>query len=235
MRFTRDELFAAYALDDRTRPRVRMNFVASADGAVTLNGHSGSLGGQSDRDAMEVLRALADVILVGAGTVRVEGYGGLVPQERDAAWRRAHGLSAQPRLAVVSGRLDLRPDAPVFTEASTRPLVITHAEAPADRRRALAEVADIVDCGQDAVDLSVMKRELATRGLPQVLCEGGPHLFGSLLDAGQVDELCLTLAPRLVGGAAGRIVQGASEADRGFDLHGVLRDDEGYVLLRYVR
>nr|WP_274637453.1 pyrimidine reductase family protein [Microbacterium bovistercoris] len=232
---TRGELFAGYALDDRATPRVRMNFVSSADGAVTLDGRSGPLGGQTDRALMEVLRAMADVVLVGAGTVRVEGYGGVAPQPEDAAWRRAHGLSPVPRLAIVSGRLDLSPAAAVFTEASARPLVITRAASPTARREALAEVADVIVCGDATVDLSLMVAALADRGMPQILSEGGPHLFGSLLDADVVDELCLTLAPHVVGGGAGRIAQGAAEGDRALGLRSILRDDDGFVFLRYAR
>jgi len=93
---TREQLLEAYAIDDRATPRVRMNFVMSLDGAVTLEGRSGGLGDEHDRLAMQVLRTLADVVLIGAGTVRVEGYGGLQVGEADAAWRRAHGLPRSP-------------------------------------------------------------------------------------------------------------------------------------------
>jgi len=211
-----DELRAAYAVADHTMPHVRMNFVASADGSVTLGGRSGTLGGDTDRRLMQVLRAQSDVVLVGAGTVRAEGYAGVTP-----------------RLAIVSARLELAPDAPALAEAAVRPIVITAEAAPASRREELDAVADVIVCGAASVDLSLMVRELADRGMPQVLCEGGPHLFGSLLDADAVDELCLTLSPRIVGGSAGRIAQGAAEADRRFGLRGVLHDDEGYVFLRY--
>ena len=85
---TREQLLEAYAIDDRGTPRVRMNFVMSLDGAATLEGRSGGLGDENDRLAMQVLRTLADVVLVGAGTVRVEGDGGLRVDETDAAWRR---------------------------------------------------------------------------------------------------------------------------------------------------
>jgi riboflavin biosynthesis pyrimidine reductase len=213
-----DELRAAYALDDRETPRVRMNFVSSADGAVTLAGRSGTLGGDTDRRLMQELRAMTDVVLVGAGTVRAEGYAGV-----------------SPRLAVASARLELAVDDPVFAEAVGRPIVITSEAAPAGRREALDAVADVIVCGAASVDLSIMVRELAARGMPQILCEGGPHLFGSLLDAGVVDELCLTVSPRLVGGVAGRIAQGAGEQDRPFGLRSALHDDEGYVFLRYAR
>lgn len=232
---SRDELLAAYALPDRAETRVRMNFVSSADGAVTLEGRSGTLGGETDRAVMTVLRMLCDVVLVGAGTVRIEGYGGIELPDEDAAWRRAAGLPGQPRIAVVSNRLALDPGDDFFARATTRPIVVTHTSAPADRRAALEAVADVIVCGEGAVDLGAALRDFAALGLTQVLCEGGPHLFGALLDAGLVDEVCLTLAPRLVGGEAGRIVAGAAEADRPFALAGSFSDDEGYVFLRYRR
>ena len=231
---TRQELLEAYAIADRGVPTVRMNFVMSLDGAVTMEGRSGGLGDEHDRLAMQVLRTLADVVLVGAGTVRVEGYGGLQVDEADAAWRRAHGLASQPRVAVVSSRLDLGPEHPFFARAVERPIVVTHAAAPSDRRAALAEVADVLVCGDDAVDLTAMLAALAAEGLPQVLCEGGPHLFGALIEADLVGELCLSLSPKLVAGHAGRIARGAPEVERPMRLvHAIPAGD--LLLLRYAR
>ncbi|GAA1946847.1 pyrimidine reductase family protein [Agromyces allii] len=230
----REHLLAAYALPERQRASVRMNFVASIDGAVTVDGRSGGLGDASDRLAMQAMRALADVVLVGAGTVRAEGYGGLSVDGADAAWRRSHDLAEQPRIAVVSSRLDLDPRHPFFERAVTRPLVVTHAAAPEPRRAALADVADVLVCGDGEVDLAEAQRQLGALGLAQVLCEGGPHLFGALLDADLVDEVCLSLSPLLVGGTAGRIVQGAREAARSMRLvHAIPAGD--LLLLRYAR
>lgn len=232
---TRDRLFTAYALSGRDRPRVRINFISSADGAVTLSGHSGGLGGPTDRRLMRVLRTMADVVLVAAGTVRAEGYGGLGQKAEDIAWRREHKLDPELRLAVVTNSLDLEPDSPVFTQADNRPMIITNANSPADRRAALAEVADIINCGEQSVDLTAVVDELAARGLTQIMCEGGPHLFGSLLEADLVDEVCLTISPRFLAGPTGRIAASATEVDRRFDLASVLTDDEGFVFLRYTR
>jgi riboflavin biosynthesis pyrimidine reductase len=230
----REELFAAYAPPDRTRTRVRLNFVESADGAATLEGRSGPLGGEGDRDLMQVLRAMADVIVVGAGTVRVEGYGSVDVGEADSAWRERAGLSPQPAFAVVSGALRLTPEDAVFA-ASQHPVVVTTTHAGASRRAALEPVADVIDCGDGReVDLAAMLDAFAERGWSQILCEGGPHLFGALLDAGLVDEVCITLAPRFVGGSAGRIARGAEELDRRFALRHALTDDEGFVFLRYI-
>lgn len=239
---TRDELIAAYAVPDRAVPRVRMNFVMSLDGAVTIDGRSGGLGDPSDRLAMQVLRTLADVVLVGAGTVRVEGYGGVRVGEVDAAWRLEHGRAPQPRLAVVSAALDLDPQHPFFAKAVERPIVVTHAAAPADRRAALSAVADVLVCGDGgagaegdgSVDLEAMLASLVDLGIGRVLCEGGPRLFGALMNADLVDELCLSLSPMLVGGTAGRISRGAAEMERSMHLvHAIPAGD--LLLLRYSR
>ncbi|MET0853771.1 MAG: pyrimidine reductase family protein, partial [Microterricola sp.] len=225
-------LFAAYALPDRAVPLLRANFVSSLDGAVTVDGRSGALGSPDDQRLMTVLRTLADVIVVGAGTVRAEGYGGLRLPADKVERRRAMGLSDQPPLAVVSSSLALDPAHPFFSEAVVRPLVLTHAGAPAERREALAEVAEVIDCGAASVEAAMLVRALSERGMPQLLCEGGPHLFGELLAADLVDELCLSLSPVLVAGGAGRIAQAAAEAVRPMRLvHALPAGD--MLLLRY--
>lgn len=230
----RARLLAAYDLPDRAATRVRMNFVMSVDGAVTLDGRSGGLGDDADRLAMGVLRTLADVVLVGAGTVRAEGYGGLRLGGDAVAWRRTQGLADQPRIAVVSSALDLDPGHPFFAEAVTRPIVVTHAASDPGRRAALAEVADVLVCGATAVDPLAMRDALAAAGLPQILCEGGPHLFASLVEADAVDELCLSLSPLLVSGDAGRITAGGHEHARRMRLvHAIPARD--LLLLRYAR
>ncbi|TFD48361.1 pyrimidine reductase family protein [Cryobacterium frigoriphilum] len=231
--FSRAALLERYALPDRITPRVRLNFVASLDGAATLDGVSGGLGTPADRAVFDTLRVLTDVILVGAGTVRAEGYGGPLLSEADAAWRLAQGRSPQPPLAIVSGRLDLHPGHPVFAEAVVRPIVVTHAGSPATKRAALAEVADVLVCGETAVDPRLVVAALGDRGLSQILCEGGPSLVGALIEADAVDELCLTLSPVLEGGAAGRIAHGGAAARPMRLVHALPEGDT--VLLRYAR
>ncbi|MCM3655844.1 pyrimidine reductase family protein [Agromyces mediolanus] len=225
---------AGREVDYRREIQIRMNFVMSLDGAVTLDGRSGGLGDPADRLAMGVLRTLADVVLVGAGTVRAEGYGGLRLRAANRDWRREHGLPDAPRVAIVSSALELDPDDPVFAEAEARPLLLTHEAADPARRTALAEVAELVDCGADRVDPLRVRDALAARGMPQVLCEGGPHLFGALLDADLVDELCLSLSPLLVSGSAGRIAQGLTQHTRRMRLVHALPAGE-LLLLRYAR
>ena len=230
----RDELIKRYWIDDRTEPRVRMNFVSSLDGAATHQGVSGALGNADDKLVFDTLRVLTDVILVGAGTVRAEGYGGISTTAPDATWRNGQGWSLQPRVAIVSSRLDLDPAHGVFTDSPLRPLIVTHAAAPADRRAALAVVADVLICGETEIDPVAMVLALAVRGMPQILCEGGPHLFGALIEADCVDELCLSLSPVLEGGDAGRIATGGAQASRPMTLvHALPADD--MLFLRYAR
>lgn len=219
------ELIEAYRVSDRDRLHVRANFIASLDGAATVGGLSGGLNDPWDLQVFTVLRRLADVVLVGAGTLRAEGYGGLRVGEEDVAWRRAHGLSEHPRLAIATRSAALDPDSDLFTGAPTPPIVFAPTP-PADgggdgargRLEALRPVAEVVTLPGAVLDVRAMLAHLADAGLPQVLCEGGPHLFGSLLDADAVDELCLTLAPVLAGGTAPRISATVSESARRMEL-----------------
>jgi riboflavin biosynthesis pyrimidine reductase len=137
-------------------------------------------------------------------------------------------------MVVVSGSLDLDPAQAVFADAPVRPVVFTHAAAPAERRAALSEVADVVSVGDTAVDLTAMARELHGRGATQLLSEGGPHLLGALTAADLVDELCLTVSPLLAGPGAGRITAGPPSAPRPMTLRHVLTAD-GALLMRYAR
>jgi riboflavin biosynthesis pyrimidine reductase len=214
------DLRAAYAVD--TPRHVRANFVASVDGSVSLQGKSGTLGNAADRELFQLLRTMSDVVLVGAGTARVESYGGA---------RTVDGRT--PPIAVVSRSLDFDPQARLFTDTRVPPIVLTCATAPVDRRERLADIADVVVAGEADVDLRVAIDVLADRGLRHVECEGGPHLLAWLIAADLLDELCLTLAPVIAGGMAGRIVAGLESqvADRLQLLH-VLEDD-GYLFLRY--
>lgn len=217
------------------RPGVRLNMVASADGAVSIDGRSGGLGGDADRAVFRALRSLADVILVGAGTVRAEGYGPPRLPDPLVAARRARGQEPLPRIAVVTRSCHLDWASPLFAEPTTRPLVVTVAHADPERLARAGEVADVVLAGADGVDLPRALALLGDRGARTVLCEGGPSLNGLLAAAGLVDELCLTLAPLVGGGDAGRIVAGpALSPPPRMALASALEDD-GYLFLRYRR
>jgi riboflavin biosynthesis pyrimidine reductase len=116
-----------------------------------------------------------------------------------------------------------------------RPIIVTGAAAPGDRKKALEQVADVLVCGEARVDTSRMLRELGSRGLSRVHCEGGPHLFGAMVADGAVDELCLTLSAQLEGGSGRRITDGAfPPAPLSMRLAHVLASDDT-LLLRYVR
>lgn len=238
---TEDELIEGYRPAEGDRPFLRVNFVSSADGAVTVEGLSKKLSGPGDRQVFGVVRMLCDAVLVGGGTLREEHYKRLRLAGRRREWRLAHGMAENPTLVVVSGRLDLDPSDPALAEAPVRPVVVTHGGSPVDRREALAGVADVLVHGDAEVDLAAARHALAERGLRHLLCEGGPRLFGSLLAAGAVDELCLTVAPRLAGPGAGRIVAGppsAAAPDAGplpARTVQVLLSDHGELLLRYAR
>ncbi|MDI2098767.1 pyrimidine reductase family protein [Ruicaihuangia caeni] len=236
---TDEQLLDAYRVGDRSTTWLRANFVTSLDGAVTRQGRSGGLGDAADRRVFALLRRLADVVLVGAGTVRVEGYAGELVDGRAAQWREAHGLSRHPAFAMVSRALDLDPAGAVFERSPVRPIIVTQSADAADpawqrRKDALADVADVLVCGHEGLDAAEMRRSLAERGLPQIHCEGGPSLFGSLVAQGAVDELCLTVSPTLEAGTAGRITH--SEAARPTDMRlaSVLRGGDT-LLLRSVR
>ncbi|MEV0202907.1 pyrimidine reductase family protein [Nonomuraea sp. NPDC050691] len=213
------------------QPWLRVNMVASADGAAWMNGLSGGLSGKGDKRIFGVLRGLADVVVAGAATVRAEGYGPARPRE---SWRPLReGRPATPPLAVVSRSLDLDLDGPLFAEAISRTIVVTCASAPSDRLTATKAVADVVVAGDEVVDMETAVRELHERGLTRVLCEGGPRLNAQLAAAGLLDELCLTVSPLLLGGGAARILNGEA-AHVGLRLSQVLEED-GVLFCRYTR
>jgi riboflavin biosynthesis pyrimidine reductase len=218
------------------RPYVRANFVSSVDGAVTLAGRSGGLSSEADQALFALLRALSEVVLVGAGTARVEGYRGVRFKPANAALRRRLGLAAHPPIAVVSGSAAIDPGSGLITDTGTPTIVFTTEEAPAERRKALAAAgADVIVAGRSWVDPALVVGELGERGLNRVLCEGGPHLFADLVMAGLIDEMCLTVAPVLLAGPAGRIAHGLGEpAPIGLHLASALHDKDN-LLLRYVR
>ena len=215
------------------RPGLRINMIASADGAAAVDGVSGGLGGEGDRAVFRALRSLADVVLVGAGTVRAEGYGPpRLPDEAVAA-RERRGQAPLPRIAIVTRSCDLDWDSPLFATPTSRPIVLTVAEAPAERLARAAEVAEVVVAGLLDVDLPKALAMLGEGGARTALGEGGPSLNGRLAAAGLVDELCLTLAPLLAAGDAGRIVAGpALRPPLGMRLASACEQD-GYLFLRY--
>lgn len=198
-----------YLSDERTaradRPWVVMGMIESLDGAATVDGRSSALGGPPDREAFRALRAVADVVMVGASTVRTEQYRAVDLPPGLVEWRRGEGKSDNPMVAVVSAALDFELTPSL---AAARPIVLTCAVAPEHRRAELATTAEVVVVGDDRVDLPAAVRLLGDRGAGVVTLEGGPLLNGQMVEHGLVDEVCVTIAPRLASGDAYRIVRG---------------------------
>lgn len=214
---------------------LRMNFVASADGSAQADGKSAGLQTPGDNAVFAALRDLADVVLVGAGTAVVEGYRPVPISERRAAVRRDYGLSAALPIAVTSRTLRLDPTMQLFTGAAddARTIVLTCAAAPVERIEALRAVADVVLCGEHAVDPALARAALVDRGHRRILSEGGPTLFGEFAGAGAVDELCLSVTPLLAGPGPMRVMAGpAWPATRPLELTGLLEED-GALFVRY--
>jgi riboflavin biosynthesis pyrimidine reductase len=214
---------------------LRANFVSSVDGAAYVDGRSGGLSSPGDMRIFGLLRVLADVVLVGAGTARTEEY--KPARRRDALARLREGRPATAPIALVTRSLDLDLSTSLFTETppDARTIVITCGSSPADLRAEVAKVADVIVAGDAEVDLTEGVGDLAKRGLGRVICEGGPHLFGSLASAGLVDELSLTLSPSLAGPGASRIIAGpVLPSAAKMTLVAVLAEDD-FLFCRYIR
>ena len=176
---------------------LRVNFVASLDGVVAVEGRSGALGSPGDLRVFRLLRALADVVLVGWGTASVEGYKPVAPDSQVGRLRAALERPAELPVAVVSRRASLSPGDPL---AAAPTILITAESADPGRRTALEDAGvRVLVCGRDDVHLPLALERLRELGLERVTCEGGPQLLRSALAAGVVDELDLTLAPALAG------------------------------------
>lgn len=217
------------------RPWLLVNMVTSLDGAVAVDGRSGGLGGPRDHEIFHLLRSLADVILVGAATVRAEGYGPVVipPDVQEA--RVMAGQAGVPRIAIVSRKLDLDLTRPLFTESDPPPLVVTSPSAALARRAEVAQTADLLLAGPgDDVDFTIALASIGEIGAELVVCEGGPTINGQLLAADLIDEYCLTVAPKLVGGTSGRPAQSPVAVVRGYELTHLLEED-GELYFRAVR
>jgi riboflavin biosynthesis pyrimidine reductase len=232
---------AVYAAESRravdSRPWVAVNMISTADGAATdAEGRTGGLASAADREVLIAIRAVGDVVVAGAGTVRAENYGpARMPPEIEAA-RVDRGQARWPRIAVVSASLRLDPTARLFQEpADERPLIVTVEAADEEARRRLEPVADIVVAGDDRVDWPVALTELRrATGAEVAVVEGGPMVIGELVIDDVIDEMCLTLAPVLAGGEAPRIAHGVRpDIARTMRLAHLLEAD-GFLLLRYL-
>jgi riboflavin-specific deaminase-like protein len=214
------------------RPWVVVNFVTTLDGRATIAGRAGPIGSATDTEMLEGLRTQVDAVMIGAGTMRVERYGRMVSDPQRRAWRERIGLAHDPLAVLVSGRLDLPWEAPLFTDGGGRIVVFTTADTEPPETATPMQV--IRQEGRGLEMRAALEFLRADRGIRSLLCEGGPRLHGELWAAGLVDELFLTFAPKLAGGEAPRILEAELPATLGLELVWLL-EDEGDLFARYQR
>jgi riboflavin biosynthesis pyrimidine reductase len=243
---TADEIVAGFGLDAlaatgaANRPYVLLNMVSTVDGHATLSGRSGGLSSRADRELFHGLRMAVDAVMAGAGTVRVERYGRIIPEESRRRRRVEQDRSEEPLACIVSGRLALEGDIPLLADPAARVVILTPSSASLPAGTAAAEVDYIRAARDRQLDLAAALAELRARfDVHTLLCEGGPHLNAQLLGAGLIDELFLSLSPLLAGGdppAGGkalRILAGPELSPPvALELRGVLEHDSG-LFLRY--
>lgn len=177
---------------------VRANMIFSADGSAAFSGRTKPITDDADQVLLAHLRMYADVVLVGSGTVAAESYGPVKLSDEQLARREAAGFSGLPRLAVVTARGLLSPTLRIFAGGEARPIIVT-TEAGAAAHPELADLGDVIVAGPAMVEPAAMLDALGNAGLHRVLCEGGPFLLASLVEADVVDDLCVTLSPYLAG------------------------------------
>jgi len=202
---------ALLGLDARpARRRVLLNMVCTVDGRATIGGTSGAIGGPADRGLFHALRGVCDAVLIGAGTARAERYGPLVKSADARAEREGRGLAPQPLACIVSQSLNLDRQLPLLADPASRVVAITGSDGTLPD--SAAQVDYIRAPGDGGIDLAAALDELERRfGARTVLCEGGPRLGGELIAGGLLDELWLSIAPRVAAGQtddARRIVTG---------------------------
>jgi riboflavin-specific deaminase-like protein len=223
--------YRPWELAREERPYVAMNFAATIDGRAAIEGRSGPIGSRTDTELLTHLRTRFDAVMIGAGTMRVERYGRLMPRQEAREHRERIGLPHDPLMVIVSGRLDLPWDAPLFTDGGGRVLVFTTSEAePPETATSLRVIRH-----EGRVDLAAALRHLRhQRGIRALLCEGGPTLHAELQASRQVDDLFLTTAPKLVGGEGPRIVEGPLPDIAPLELAWLL-EENGELFARYRR
>lgn len=228
-----DQVLSAYPWPTGRR-WVRAMMVTTLDGAAAgPDGLSGSISSDADRAVFDAVRRLADVVLVGAGTIRAERYGPMRARGADADVRRTHGLAPAPVLAVVSASLDLPWTEAMFEESDVRPIVLTPAGADPGRLRVAREHADVLVLPGEVVDVAAVLDALVARGLRRVVCEGGPTLLAAIAAADLLDEADITVSPLLAGSQLTPRTPALVTPLR-FELAHIITED-GFVMNRYVK
>lgn len=191
------------------RPYTVVNFVSSVDGRAAFQGRSGQLGDKTDREMFHGLREQVDAVMAGTGTMRSERYGRLIPDPQRRDRRARAGRMPEPLAGLVTRSGEVPTDAPLFAEPEARIVVFGPADLEVGPWAAQVEVVRL-DPGELTLT-TAMRRLRADFGIRSVLCEGGPILFGALLHEQLVDELFLTLAPKLAGGGSSPTISNGPE------------------------
>jgi riboflavin biosynthesis pyrimidine reductase len=214
------------------RPYVLVNFIASVDGRATFQGRSGQFGGEADRQLFRGLREHVDAVIAGTQTLRIERYGRMLREPERRRRRLERGLSPEPLTCIVTRTGMLPLDIPLFAEPDARLVIFAAQELDLGSTAAQAELVHLP--GESMTLTTVLERLRADFGVASLLCEGGPSLFGSLLHEMLVDELFLTLAPKLSGGGPAMPISIGPELPMLRDLspRWVLEND-AYLFLRY--
>lgn len=227
-----EALFAAYPWPEGRW--LRANMVMSLDGAsVGPDGLSRSLSSPGDQRVFRSLRAFADVVLVGAATIRAERYRPMRPAAEVRSRREAAGLAPAPVLTVLSGTLQLPWAEPMFSDSTIRPIVLTGEGADVDRLAEAREHADVVELPGRSVDPTAILDALEARNLRRILCEGGARLLGQLVEADLLDEADVTIAPVFAGSALTPRSPVLAPPRRFTLAHSIV--DDGSMINRYVR
>ena len=231
-----DVLLSGLMLGERApaqRPYTVANFIASADGRVTLQGRSGLLGDDGDRAMFDGLREQADAILAGTGTLRTERYGRIVRDPKRRERRVARGERPEPLACTITRSGKLPTEIPIFAEPEAKIVVFSAAEIELGVSAAQVDVIRLQAGEMTAT--TVLRRLRDDYGVRSLLCEGGPTVFGELLREGIVDELFLTVAPKLAGGGTSPTIAAgpALPAARELGLEWVL-ERRGSLYLRYM-
>lgn len=231
---TDNELLSLYEAP-QAGPWIRANFVTSVDGAVTTDGTSSGLTTPLDQRVLHLLRELADVVLVGASTIRDEDYIGIRVSEVGQQRRVAAGMAPTPPIAVVTGRADIDPSSRLLTNTVVPPIILTTTDAPDSAKRKLEHAgATVLELGASNIETTALIGALRSLGLTRVTCEGGSILAGQLAADHVLDELCLTTVPTILGGTAGRVTTGRFAALSVRCQH-IIVDTDGAQLARWVR
>jgi riboflavin-specific deaminase-like protein len=213
--------------NDAKRPYVFTNFAETVDGHATIAGRSGKIGSETDTQILMALRACSDAVLVGAGTIRAERYGCLLPAEEARAARQRRGMPPSPLAVIVSSGLELPWEIGLFSSGVGSVLIFTTSAEQPPRTATPTRVVR----HPKGVDLARALRQLRTEhGVEGLLSEGGPTLHGTLLEQRLVDSLFVTVGAKLAGGQGPRIAEGLTSGPLELELAWLLREgDELYA------